>query len=317
MITIDSEFKSLIPPLTPEEYAGLEASIIKEGCRDALIIWDGTLIDGHNRYEMCIKHEIEYDTSELVFNSRDDAIDWIYQNQLSRRNLTDNNIRYLRGKQYEHRKKTHGGNHGNQYTKVTKTQTGPSGNTAQNLAEEHGVSKNTIKRDAEYARAVDTLARDYGEEEKQKIISKNSPRGCRRMVDLQGQRAVYNGQTAEDIIASILQSKGYNFSRQETICKSIYGHKLRGDFLISNFKGFPQGLIIESKWQQVSGSNDEKFPYLVRNIMQQYPCPAIIIVDGNGHKPGAIKWLAKQVDKKQLLGVFTISEFLRWVNNQR
>jgi N6-adenosine-specific RNA methylase IME4 len=86
-LKIDSEFKNLIPPLTTEEYAGLEQSIIAEGCRDALVTWNGTLIDGHNRYEICTRHGIPYNTSEKAFDSREDAMLWIIDNQFSRRNL--------------------------------------------------------------------------------------------------------------------------------------------------------------------------------------------------------------------------------------
>lgn len=84
---IDKEFQSLIPPLTAEEYAGLEESILSEGCRDALVMWGDTLIDGHNRYEICTKHGIPFDTVEMDFPTRDDVIVWIIKNQFGRRNL--------------------------------------------------------------------------------------------------------------------------------------------------------------------------------------------------------------------------------------
>lgn len=88
-IKIDSEFKTLIPPLTNDEYRGLEESILAEGCRDALVLWGDTLIDGHNRYEICQKYGIPYDTTEMELRNRDEAKLWIYKNQLSRRNLKD------------------------------------------------------------------------------------------------------------------------------------------------------------------------------------------------------------------------------------
>lgn len=84
---IDKEFQSLIPPLTAEEYAGLEESILSEGCRDALVVWGDTLIDGHNRYEICTKHGIPFDTVEMDFPTRDEVIVWIIKNQFGRRNL--------------------------------------------------------------------------------------------------------------------------------------------------------------------------------------------------------------------------------------
>jgi hypothetical protein len=89
-IFIDDEFKSLIPPLAPEEYAQLEANILAEGCRDALVLWDDVLIDGHNRYGICQKHGIPFKTVQSAsVQSYDDAVLWIVNNQLGRRNITD------------------------------------------------------------------------------------------------------------------------------------------------------------------------------------------------------------------------------------
>lgn len=75
MIQIDSEFKNLIPPLSSEERQGLESSLLKEGCRDALVLWGDILIDGHNRYEICTKHNIPYKTVQKEFESREAVID--------------------------------------------------------------------------------------------------------------------------------------------------------------------------------------------------------------------------------------------------
>ena len=86
---IDAEFESLIPSLTSEEYSGLEASIIAEGCRDALVCWNDILIDGHNRYKICIKYNISFNVIQRDFVNRNEVLLWIMRNQLSRRNLTD------------------------------------------------------------------------------------------------------------------------------------------------------------------------------------------------------------------------------------
>ena len=88
-IVIDSEFAALIPPLTDDELKRLEQSIIAEGCRDALVLWGNILIDGHNRYKICMKHNIEFRTIQREFKDRDEVLLWIMQNQLSRRNLSD------------------------------------------------------------------------------------------------------------------------------------------------------------------------------------------------------------------------------------
>ena len=88
MLNIDQEFKTLLMPLLDEEYKGLEESILSEGCRVALDLWEGILIDGHNRYEICQKHDIEFKTNDIELDSRNDVTVWITKNQLSRRNYT-------------------------------------------------------------------------------------------------------------------------------------------------------------------------------------------------------------------------------------
>lgn len=89
MIHIDAEFSSLIVPLAEDERAMLEQSILAEGCRDALVVWleEGILLDGHHRKEICERHGLDYRVAELSFASRDDALLWVIDNQLGRRNL--------------------------------------------------------------------------------------------------------------------------------------------------------------------------------------------------------------------------------------
>lgn len=86
-ITVDQEFKALIPPLTDEEFAGLERSILEEGVREPIVTWRGVIVDGHNRYEIATGHGLDFDTVEYDFASRDDAMLWMIDNQCGRRNL--------------------------------------------------------------------------------------------------------------------------------------------------------------------------------------------------------------------------------------
>ena len=88
MIQIDQEFKDLIPALTEEEYKQLEANILSEGVRDSLLVWNGILIDGHNRYEIATKYGLSYDVQEMEFADRAEAERWIILNQFGRRNLS-------------------------------------------------------------------------------------------------------------------------------------------------------------------------------------------------------------------------------------
>ena len=63
-IIINQELRDYIDPLTTHEYLALERSLLKEGCRDALVLWGETLIDGHNRYAICQKHNIHFQTKQ-------------------------------------------------------------------------------------------------------------------------------------------------------------------------------------------------------------------------------------------------------------
>ena len=87
-LMIDDEFKNLIPPLTDEEFQQLEQNILSDGIREPLVIWNGTLIDGHNRYAIAQKHNLPFQTTEKIFDSRAAAVEWIIQNQFGRRNIS-------------------------------------------------------------------------------------------------------------------------------------------------------------------------------------------------------------------------------------
>lgn len=87
-LIIDAEFSELIPPLNGDEFSQLEENILRDGIQDTLKVWNGTLVDGHNRYKIAQKHGLDFTTTELHFADRNDAIIWIVKNQFGRRNLT-------------------------------------------------------------------------------------------------------------------------------------------------------------------------------------------------------------------------------------
>lgn len=225
VVQIDQEFKSLIPPLSAEEYAQLEANILAEGCRDNLVAWlmptqiycencektvlgtrsepkgweysgegkydndlekwvagtwddhveiydngegwpalfcpechefldqgDTVLLDGHNRHEICKKHNLLFVTTLIELPDRQAAINWIINNQLGRRNLHPDQASYLRGKRYNSEKQDKGGDRKSKYQNDTLIES-----TADRLATEYKVSALTVKRDGNYAAAIDTL----------------------------------------------------------------------------------------------------------------------------------------------------------------
>jgi N6-adenosine-specific RNA methylase IME4 len=89
MIQIKEEFKKLIPALTPEEFKQLEANCLEEGIREKIITWNGFIIDGHNRYEIATRWNLEYETESKRFDNELEVKIWMVKNQFGRRNLED------------------------------------------------------------------------------------------------------------------------------------------------------------------------------------------------------------------------------------
>jgi hypothetical protein len=89
-ITVSEELKAYIDPLTPDEHDALERSLLAEGCRDALVLWGDLLIDGHNRYGICQKHGIPFQTVQHPhFKSMEDVHLWMIDQHLGRRSVSD------------------------------------------------------------------------------------------------------------------------------------------------------------------------------------------------------------------------------------
>lgn len=90
-LKIDNELRDLIPPLAEDEIKQLETNLLKEGWRDneRIITWNGTIVDGHNRYSVCSRHNIPFKTQEQQFKDKNAVILWMIDNQLGRRNIPD------------------------------------------------------------------------------------------------------------------------------------------------------------------------------------------------------------------------------------
>lgn len=161
-ITIDREFRNLIPAISDEERKQLEDNIVEfGGARDPLVVWSNgdrdILIDGHNRYEICTRLGLNYHVEAMEFSSRDEAADWIDRNQLGRRNLSRQDYKLLLGRRYNRAKKSAGGQEGN--TNAAKNEEGklPTSKTAKKLAREHGVDEKTVRRAGKFQAAAEKL----------------------------------------------------------------------------------------------------------------------------------------------------------------
>ena len=150
---VDPQLRSLIPALQASEFDMLEASILAEGVRDPVVVWEGqdVIVDGHNRHAICDKHGLVYPTVAMSFEDRDAVIQWMCENQLGRRNLTDAARSDLRGKLYRQIRKREGRpEKRGQNDHVT-------GRANERVAQQEGVSPKTVQRDAQYSEALDTL----------------------------------------------------------------------------------------------------------------------------------------------------------------
>lgn len=171
-LSIDPGFSGLCPGPSEEEGRLLRQSIDDEGIRDPIVTWanhDDIVIDGHTR--LCIARSLGLPKVPIQprrFESREAVVNWIIANQLGRRNLSAEQKSYLRGKRYQAEKNGHGGD------QKAKAQNGPLVDTAEKLASEYSVGRNTIKRDAEFAEAVDVIGVNVGPEGKAEILAGKS-----------------------------------------------------------------------------------------------------------------------------------------------
>lgn len=159
VLTIDPEFEAKCPPLTEDELAQLEENILEEGLvLMPLIVWNNTIVDGHNRYKIAQKHPgIEFRIHEKQFNNRYEALSWICKNQLGRRNLTPQQKKYLIGQRYAAEKNMNGGDRKSDSVKsVVQNEPliSPHVTRAQ-IAEDTNTSESYVMRADWYAQGVD------------------------------------------------------------------------------------------------------------------------------------------------------------------
>lgn len=164
-ITILDELKDLIQPLQKEELEGLEANIIANGCKDSLVIWQTTeqkvnpssatdqelfvLVDGHNRYLICQKHNLPFNIVLMFFETMFDARNYMLDLQMGRRNLSPTQMAYYRGLRYNAEKLT---------SKESNFSTeGMDLKTSEKIAQQYKVAEKTIRRDGDFASGLEKL----------------------------------------------------------------------------------------------------------------------------------------------------------------
>ncbi|MBR50217.1 MAG: hypothetical protein CMA83_01375 [Euryarchaeota archaeon] len=145
-LKIDTEFQHLLRQLSSEEYESLEKNIIDAGkATDPIIAWNGVIIDGHHRHRICGEHNLPYRIEEVDFATRAQARAWIINHQYGRRNMTPQEVSYMRAQILMSRVSSKDRN------KTEETR---------NLAKSSGVTARTIRNDIEFAKDVDSLHED-------------------------------------------------------------------------------------------------------------------------------------------------------------
>lgn len=158
---------------------------------EPICVWNGTIVDGHNRWKIIQAHPaIPFRTKEMPFADKWEAFDWMYKKQLGRRNLSDENKTYLWGKIFEARKKIRGSN--NQYVQAKsekdQSDTFHSGDTAQIIANELGIGRQTVKRAEKFSKCIDSI-KEMSAEAADKILAggtKVTKKAVREFKELDG-----------------------------------------------------------------------------------------------------------------------------------
>lgn len=160
-IKILKELKDFISPLSNEEFHYLEKNVLEFGCKEPLTLWNKGkeyfLIDGHHRYDICIRHDLAFQIEILKFDSIEQVQIWMVNNQMGRRNLTPDQLSYYRGKKYLLLKRSIGGNE-NVTNKGVQNPT-----TSKLLAKEFKVGESTIRRDAKFAEGLEVICQSNPE----------------------------------------------------------------------------------------------------------------------------------------------------------
>lgn len=211
-ITIDEELNDYLRPLALDEFTKLKNSIINEGCRDPLVLWDkdgvNYLVDGHNRLEILVFMGIDkIKAVYLDFEDKNEVKYWIVENQLSKRNLTKMEVDYYIGKQFALKKSLH---HSSPRNEVSK---------------EYGISEKTVYNDSLFTEALDKLSEVFGSDIKADILSNNIKTTKKDVIDLVNNDEQLQKKVINSIRNYETDNLGTSIKKQSEILQKEYYSK--------------------------------------------------------------------------------------------
>jgi len=266
-VIIDEEFRVLLPSLDGETFRLLEESILQHGCRDPLVLWNDILIDGYNRYKICSHHNIPFNTVDMEFDSRDEVLIWIISNQVSRRNLTPIQLSHFRGLHYNAEKKIQGTyDRGSQEIKKSQNETFHFGSTANRLAEQYNVSRNTIIRNASLAEAISIIG-EASPEAKRKILDGEVQISKKTLEALSGASEEEIEAVAAEIEAGIYKGRaprGSELTQADIASDSILPEIRQLNAIISDFAS-----NFNSMFRQLSNGGSVEVKAVLRSYIDR------------------------------------------------
>jgi hypothetical protein len=221
-IVILQEFQELIKPLQEEEFDQLKANIIQNGCQDTLKIWHTSeqainpeaesneemfiLIDGHNRYKICVENDVPFNITLMTFDTLEDVKSFMIDLQLGRRNISPLEVSYYRGLQYNSNKNI--ASKAINFAKKDESQT-----ISELMGEKFGVDEKTIRRDGDFAKGLEVLSQDL----KDDILTGKAKISKKEVIQL-GRLDIDNPIKSVEEIASIVKDTS---SREQNNAVSI------------------------------------------------------------------------------------------------
>ena len=265
-LKIDPEFEKVIPPISLAEFVQLEENILTEGqILTPIAVWDGVIVDGHNRFKILQKHpHIPYTIKEMNFENRYEAIAWMCNQQLGRRNLRPEHFKYLIGRRYSAEKQI-------KRLRDEKGQYLPGGHddhlddglkTSERIAHEIGKSERYVRRAEDFADGLD-IADEIIPGAKEKVL--NGEVKVQHW-DVESLRRFALDDRTEKV-KSIFSSKAESYDERKTT-EMIIGGALHGAIiqLVSNlgnyFARFPMIMSEESFRQDVRAEFEQLKKYI-------------------------------------------------------
>ena len=166
VLKVDSALKKLLKPLSADEYEQLEQDILYDGCHEPITVWNNIIIDGHTRYEICIRNKVPFLTTAIMLSDKAAAVCWICMKHTER--ITEDMQNYLIGKRYEVEKLAGTRVFREEKQSLIGTQV-PQGirghslsasnyhRTSQRLGDEYNISRSKVEKYGAYSKAIDTL----------------------------------------------------------------------------------------------------------------------------------------------------------------